>query len=220
MSPAVENAAARENRWKAVGRSRPTASAASWGFGKPVAGSSCSSGSRSASSGTRRLSTASSARDSAPGTASSAKPGHSAPVSAAIPASSSGPENAPTWSSALCRAKPRPRPVGFAIRARRADFAGLRTALPVRSSRISPTATARPAPPRNGVTASSGTHTAVIAYPSTVSRQWRWLRSAQGPVIRRSTSAIPSPAPVTRPTVSADAPSVPRKGPAMARMPS
>ena len=44
-----------------------------------------------------------------------------------------------------------------------ADFAGLRTALPVRSARTRAIATARPAPPRNGVTASSGTQTAVSA---------------------------------------------------------
>lgn len=128
--------------------------------------------------------------------------------------------NAPTWSSALWTANPFPRPVEVAIRARSADLAGLRTALPVRSSTISVAATASPALPRNGVTASSGTQTAVMAYPTTVSRQCRLLRSAHGPVTRRNISATASPAPVTRPTVSADAPRLPRNGPAMARMPS
>jgi hypothetical protein len=110
--------------------------------------------------------------------------------------------------------------VGAAIRASNADLAGLRTALPTRSSRISVAATATPATPSSGVMANSGTQTAVIAYPTTVSCQCRWLRSAQGPLTNRRTSATASPAPVTRPTVSADAPSEPSNGPATARMPS
>ena len=106
------------------------------------------------------------------------------------------------------------------MRASNADLAGLRTALPTRSSRMSVDATATPAPPRSGVMASSGTQTAVIAYPTTVRRQYRRLLSAHGPLTSRRTSATASPAPVTRPTVSADAPSEPRNGPATARMPS
>ena len=73
------------------------------------------------------------------------------------------PAKAPTWSRALWTAKPLPRPVVVAIRASSADFDGLRTALPVRSSRISVAAVATPAAPRNGVTASKGTATAVMA---------------------------------------------------------
>ena len=84
-------------------------------------------------------------------------------MSAVTPATSSGPANAPTSSSALCTAKPRPNPTAAAAWASRADLAGLRTALPVRSARIRTQASARPAPPTNGATASAGTHTAVIA---------------------------------------------------------
>ena len=54
-------------------------------------------------------------------------------------------------------------PTWAAASASSADFAGLRTALPSRSARISTVATARPAAPRKGVTASSGTQTAVRA---------------------------------------------------------
>ena len=125
--------------------------------------SSWSSGSGRVTSGARRRSWASSSIAISPGIASSANPGQSTPVTAAHPASSSGPAKAPTWSRALWTAKPRPRPVSVAIRASSADLAGLRTALPVRSTRISVIATASPALPRNGVTASSGTDTAVMA---------------------------------------------------------
>ena len=129
----------------------------------PAAGSGVSSGSGSAIDGTRRRSWASSSRHSAPGIASTANPGQYAPVTASAPAIRSGPANAPTWSRALCTANPRPRPVAVAIRARSADFAGLRIALPVRSSRIRTDARATPAAPTNGAIARSGTQTAVIA---------------------------------------------------------
>ena len=56
-----------------------------------------------------------------------------------------------------------PEADGDAAWASRADLAGLRTALPVRSARIRTQASARPAPPTRGATASAGTHTAVIA---------------------------------------------------------
>ena len=82
-------------------------------------------------------------------------------VSATTPATSSGPANAPTWSSALCTANPRPRPTAPAACASSADLDGLRTALPVRSSSTIVIPKARPAPPRNGATAISGTQAAV-----------------------------------------------------------
>ena len=82
-------------------------------------------------------------------------------MAAAIPATTSGPANAPTWSSALCTPKPRPRPTGVAIPASSADLEGERIALPVRSASTSTIATPSPAAPRNGVTASSGTQSAV-----------------------------------------------------------
>ena len=110
-----------------------------------------------------RLSVNSSTMQTAPGMASTANAGHCAPVSAITPATRSGPAKAPTWSSALCTAKPRPRPTETATRASRAVFEGLRIALPARSSRISVVARASPAAPTNGATASSGTQTAVIA---------------------------------------------------------
>ena len=88
-----------------------------------------------------------------------------------MPATTSGPAKAPTWSRDLCTAMPSPRPTGLAMCASSADFDGLRTALPVRSRRMRMLATASPAAPRYGVTASSGTHTAVIAYPATVRPQ-------------------------------------------------
>ena len=97
----------------------------------------------------------------APGMARTAMLGQMAPVAAMTPATSSGPAKAPTWSSALCTPKPRPRPTADATWARSADFDGLRTALPERSRRMRTEASTRPAPPTNGVTASSGTQTAV-----------------------------------------------------------
>src|SRR4051812_41207538 len=110
-----------------------------------------------------RRSQTSSAIAAAPGTASTANAGHSTPVSPTTAATSSGPANAPTWSSALCTPNPRPRPTGPAAYARRVDLAGLRTALPVRSASTSTQPTTSPAAPRKGVTASRGTHTAVRA---------------------------------------------------------
>ncbi len=98
-----------------------------------------------------------------PGTASTARPAHIAVVTAIVPATRSGPANAPTWSSALCTAKPRPRPTARAAKASSADFDGLRTAFPVRSSSTNVHARTRPAPPTNGATAINGTHTAVMA---------------------------------------------------------
>ena len=99
----------------------------------------------------------------APGSTRTAIAGQMAPVAASRPATSSGPAMAPSWSSALWTAKPRPRPTPAAAWARRAVFAGLRTALPVRSARIRTHATTRPAPARNGVTARAGTQMAVMA---------------------------------------------------------
>ena len=93
------------------------------------------------------------------------------PVTAMTPATRSGPANAPTWSSAFCTANPRPRPTATATRASNADFEGLRMAFPARSSRIRVAASANPRLPTNGATASSGTQTAVIAYPRIVSDQ-------------------------------------------------
>ena len=98
-------------------------------------------------------------------------PAHCTPVAAMTPATRSGPANALTWSSAFCTANPRPRPTTTATRAGYADFDGLRTALPTRSRRIKVAANARPKLPTNGATASSGTQTAVIAYPRMVSDQ-------------------------------------------------
>ena len=98
-----------------------------------------------------------------PGTTSTSSPGEMDPLHAISPATSSGPANAPIWSSALCTPSPRPMPTPAAASASRADFAGLRTALPSRSARISTVATVSPAPPSRGATASSGTQTAVSA---------------------------------------------------------
>ena len=120
-------------------------------------------GARTEGPPTRALSRSSNAIDAAPGTASSAIAGHSAPVRAATAATSSGPAKAPTWSSALCTANPRPRPTALAAWASSVDFDGLRTALPVRSARTSAQASTRPAAPTNGVSARAGTHTAVSA---------------------------------------------------------
>jgi hypothetical protein len=85
---------------------------------------------------------------------------------------------------------------------------------------ISTAATARPAPPSAGVTASSGTQTAVRPYPRTVRVQYRRVRSASGPDTSRSSNATASPAPVTRPTATADAPSEASNGPYTDRAPS
>lgn len=156
----------------------------------------------------------------APGTASSAKAGQKSPVAATTAAARSGPAKAPIWSIALCTPNPLPRPTWDAAEASSTDFDGLRRALPVRSARISTTANARPTAPRCGASASSGTQTAVIPYPRITSGQCRCVRSAIGPATRRRTRAIASPAPVTMPTVRAEAPRDPRNGPDRARMAS
>lgn len=135
------------------------------------------------------------------------------PAVATTAATRSGPAKAPTWSIALCTPKPRPRPTAPATCARRVVLDGLRIALPLRSSRISNEASARPAPPMKGVTANRGTDTMVSAYPRMVSVQYRPVRSASGPETRRSTSAIASPRPVTAPTSRALAPSEASSGP-------
>ncbi|HEY7103525.1 MAG TPA: hypothetical protein VH573_17950 [Mycobacteriales bacterium] len=111
-------------------------------------------------------------------------------------------------------------PTCWAAPASNADFAGLRMAFPVRSARMSTVATARPAAPRNGVTASRGTDTAVSAYPAIVTAQYRRLRSASIPEASRSSKATASPAPVIAPTASADAPSDDSSGPYSDRPPS
>jgi hypothetical protein len=108
----------------------------------------------------------------------------------------------------------------MAASASNADLAGLRTALPNRSARISTTATARPAAPSSGVIANNGTHTAVNAYPATVNAQYRRLRSASGPDTSRPTNAVASPAPVTHPTSTAEPPRDASSGPYTERPPS
>jgi hypothetical protein len=155
-----------------------------------------------------------------PGIASTANPGHVTPVSATMPATTRGPAKAPTWSSALCTAKPRPRPTVRAASASSTDLDGERTALPERSRTTSAEASTRPAPPTKGATARSGTQTTVIAYPVTVHDQYRPDRSARGPENSRNPRAAASPAPVTRPTTSAEAPREARKGPVTDRAPS
>ncbi len=79
------------------------------------------------------------------------------------PATSSGPISAPVWSSALCTPKPRPRPTSRAATASSTDLAGLRTALPVRSSSTIAEPQTRPAAPSAGASAISGTQAAVRA---------------------------------------------------------
>jgi hypothetical protein len=163
IRPAVVSATANENTWNSRGSSVPKIDAR-----RPRERAGLTGGvpagvdSGSATDGTLRRSWASSSNEIAPGTARRASPGHSTPVTAVAPVSNSGPANAPTWSNALCTANPRPRPVATAMRARSADLEGLRTAFPVRSTRIRVAATATPAAPRNGVSASSGTETAVM----------------------------------------------------------
>ena len=70
------------------------------------------------------------------------------------------------------------------------------------------------------MTASSGTHTAVSAYPAIVTAQYRRLRSASTPEPSRSSRAAASPAPVIAPTASPDAPSDDSSGPYSDRPPS
>ena len=93
------------------------------------------------------------------------------PVSATTPATNNGPAKAPTWSSALCTANPRPRPTVRAASASSTDFEGERTAFPVRSRMTRVEASASPAAPTKGANAISGTHTTVMAYPTTVHDQ-------------------------------------------------
>lgn len=94
-----------------------------------------------------------------PGTASTASAGpYSPPVSASIPATTSGPSSAPIWSSASCTANPRPRPVTAVACESSVSLAGERTALPTRSAMTS-AAAAHSTP----TTPSSGTETTVTA---------------------------------------------------------
>ncbi|COW53798.1 Uncharacterised protein [Mycobacterium tuberculosis] len=70
---------------------------------------------------------------------------------ASIPATVRGPIIAPTWSSASCTAKPRPRPVTLAACDSRVSLAGPRTAFPTRSAMTNAHATHRaPAMPSSG----------------------------------------------------------------------
>ena len=117
--------------------------------------------SETAGSGILRRIHARTSSAAAPGTISTAMAGQSVPARAATPATRSGPATAPAWSSALCTANPRPRPTVAAACASSAVLAGLRTAFPARSAKISRQATASPAPARNGVIAKAGTQTAV-----------------------------------------------------------
>src|SRR3954451_450821 len=119
--------------------------------------------SETAGSGILRRIHAKTSRAATPGTISTAIAGQSVPVMATTAATSSGPATAPAWSSALCTANPRPRPTAPAACASNAVLAGLRTAFPARSAKISRQATASPAPAKNGVIAKAGTQTAVTA---------------------------------------------------------
>src|SRR5512133_4005831 len=117
--------------------------------------------SETAGSGILRRSHARTNNAAAPGTISTAMAGQSVPATAATAATIRGPETAPAWSNALCTANPRPKPTAPAACANSAVLAGLRTAFPARSAKISRQATASPAPARNGVIAKAGTQIAV-----------------------------------------------------------
>ncbi|KUJ39443.1 hypothetical protein ADL25_20400 [Streptomyces sp. NRRL F-5122] len=96
------------------------------------------------------------------------------------PATVSGPSNAPTWSIASCTANPRPRPVAAVACESSVSLAGERTALPTRSATTRVQATHR-----SPVRPSTGTLTAVRAYPAIAQAQKRRLRSASGPETSR-----------------------------------
>jgi len=155
----VAHPAASANRWNSRGRSAPSnpvrrlpGRAPGWrGRGRGVLGAG------SATDGTRRRNWANSS-DSASGTRAVPVPATTPRSPQPHPQAAADRQTPPPDPAPCARAKPRPRPVGAAIRASRADFAGLRTASPTRSSTTRVAATATPATPSSGVTASSGTH--------------------------------------------------------------
>ncbi|SDL30778.1 hypothetical protein SAMN04487913_10835 [Arthrobacter sp. ok362] len=181
----------------------------------PASGAESAAGSRTRRRNQTRIASAATA-----GMTSTANAAGSEPLATSTAETSNGPRSAPAKSKDLWTAKPRPRPTGVAAAASSTVFAGLRTALPTLSPMMSTAARASPAVPARGVNASSGTHTAVSAYPAIVNVQYLPVRSAQGPNTSRSPWDAASAAPVTRPTNSADAPSWASRGPPSGRAPS
>ena len=205
-SPNVASAHDRVSRWKARG-SGPSGTTSTCGRGPGAV-----SATRSRSSSTIATT---------PGRASTANPGQVTPVSASIARDHERAGERADLVEGLVHGEPPaaadgPRRVGEEHRLRRRPHRLARD----RSRITSVEASTRPAPPTNGAKAISGTQTTVIAYPATVHDQYRPDRSASGPEKIRKPSAAASPAPVTRPTTSAEAPSEARNGPVTDRAPS